>query len=457
MKIKDSFWYALIFSLLFILTIGYPQSNTPANPDFKNYYGICWRGSPHENLTYARQMKYDYVFYQQGMENDALSNGLYFYLESPEYYTYDRRIDLRKARTPQQIDYCEKNFALKNASQSFPDNIATGWVFDAQTFTPILDFQQQKVIDFTVDSILTFVKKIESRNPKFHFGGFAWDVPQPAGDFWNEKKQVTLKVWTGGDYGITYPGVIHNYSTYSEGHIVFYNQLFKRTRAKYPLARFIVEPYKVYDEWVGPVSKSPLAKYVMVDIVSQEGYGTEFVDDTRIFRGGLINKSNMACSTPDKFGEADNRLLLAKAATNGALFNWYGRFGGTGDMPNFKSITEVPARLKLIREIANWENENGTPLLNRQWDGNVYKSDNAFASSDLISAVQPHTNKLFFVFLTGNGKLMLPKGKKLLGISRTNNFFIESETGVQDFNISGGVIAPRDSAILNRGYIAILN
>ena len=37
-------------------------------PDYRNFYGISWRGTPHENLAYARQMKYDYGFYQYGME-----------------------------------------------------------------------------------------------------------------------------------------------------------------------------------------------------------------------------------------------------------------------------------------------------------------------------------------------------------------------------------------------------
>lgn len=43
--------------------------------------------------------------------------------------------------------------------------------------------QQQKVISSTIDSVLNFARKIEFKNPKFHFGGLAWDVPNPTGDF----------------------------------------------------------------------------------------------------------------------------------------------------------------------------------------------------------------------------------------------------------------------------------
>ena len=36
--------------------------------DYRNFYGICWRGDPQDNIDYARQMGYTHVLYQWGME-----------------------------------------------------------------------------------------------------------------------------------------------------------------------------------------------------------------------------------------------------------------------------------------------------------------------------------------------------------------------------------------------------
>ena len=73
-------------------------------------------------------MKYDYVFYQYGMEYDTLSNGLHFYIESPEYFTYGSYTVTSNTYTAKQKKFYENYCALKNTSSSFPGNIATGCV-----------------------------------------------------------------------------------------------------------------------------------------------------------------------------------------------------------------------------------------------------------------------------------------------------------------------------------------
>ena len=79
---------------------------TENKPEFRNFYGISWRGTVIENLSYARQMGYNYVFYQKGMEKEALSNGLYFYIETPEYSVYNRRLDTKKKYSAEEIRFC---------------------------------------------------------------------------------------------------------------------------------------------------------------------------------------------------------------------------------------------------------------------------------------------------------------------------------------------------------------
>lgn len=458
MKSKQLFFLAGIFILFVVIQLFTGSSEKHSRkPEFRNFYGIAWNGTPHENLAFAKQMGYDYVFYQKGMEKDSLSNGLYFYIETPEYSVYKRQIDTKKTYSPEEIRFAETHFALMNNSKSFPNNIARGWFMSDHTFTPQLDLQQQKVISWAIDSILEYVESIESVNSDFKFGGFAWDVPQPAGDFWDTiqkpGRQITLEFWTGGDYGIKHPDVTHEYPTYSDGRIEFYKQLYQSTRSKFPGAKFMMEPYCIYDDWINVVGHRADAREVTPDLLSQERFGTEFVDDERIFDSGLISRENVASTTPDRFGEADNRLFAAKAAVNGAWFSWYGRFGGTGDMPGFKSIREVPARLKLIRVLANWENLNQTPMKERSWDGTVYKSPNAFASPDVIAIKQPETEKLFVVFLTENGKVEIPKGKKVVSIYQTDDLFIENGDTAKDVVIKSNVLMIKELQCLEKGYI----
>jgi hypothetical protein len=462
MKSKLLFFLAGIF-VLFIVIQSFTGSSEKQTkkPEFRNFYGIAWNGTPHENLAFAKQMGYDYVFYQKGMEKDSLSNGMHFYIETPEYSVYNRRMDTKAVYSPKVIRFAETHFALMNNSKPFPDNIARGWFMSDHTFTPQLDLQQQKVISWAIDSILKYVESIEAINPDFKFGGFAWDVPQPAGDFWDTiqkpGRQITLEYWTGGDFGIKHPDVTHEYSTYSDGRIEFYKQLYQSTRSKFPGAKFMMEPYRIYDDWINVVGHRADAKEVTPDLLAQEKFGTEFVDDKRIFDSGLIKSENVASTTPDRFSEADNRLFAAKAAVNGAWFSWYGRFGGTGDMPGFKSIREVPARLKLIRVLANWENLNQTPMKERSWDGTVYKSPNSFASPDVIAVKQPETGKLFVVFLSENGKVEIPKGKKVAAIYKTDDLFIENGDATGEILIQDNVLMIKELDCLGKGYIIEIN
>jgi hypothetical protein len=426
-------------------------------PDFRIFYVIVWKGETNENLSYARQMKYDYVFYQKGMEKDSLSKGLYFYIETPEYAVYPRRIDTKQLYSRGEIEFFETNCAIMNNSKVFPHNIARGWFMNDHTFTPQLDFQQQRVISWTIDSILKNVEAIEAQNPDFHFGGFAWDVPQPAGDFWDTIQhpghQITLKHWTGGDFGIKNKGAVHNFPTYSDGRLEYYKQLYRATRKKYPAARFMMEPYRIYEDWIAVVKNRHDAKEVTPDLLVQERFGIEFVTDARIFESELISKEFVGSTTPDRFGEADNRLFAASAAINGAWFSWYGRFGGTGDMPRFNSIAEVPYRLKLIRVLANWENLNQTPLSKRLWDGTTYQSPTAFASPDAIAVMQPHTGKLFVVFVTEKGEIALPKDKRIAAIYKADALFREAENDLDEVKVRSGILKPKTVNNLNGGYV----
>ncbi len=433
-------------------------------PEYRNYFGVSWNGAANlsDNLAYAKQMGYGYVFYMKGMESDPLSDNLYFILETPEYNTYSRVVDTSKSYNSTDADFYT-NYCTLKSNDLFPNNLASGWFTSATSFSVQLDFQQKKVIDWAVDKILAQIKAIESTNPKFHFGGFAWDVPDLTGDFYGKSKenggyQSTLAYWTGGDFGAIYGNNVHDYATHSDGTAEFYKALFTATRLKYPYFRSIAQPYQIWDQWINKIKGRSDAKQIVMDIVSQENKEVSYLDDSRIYTtygtAPLIDKEHVDNTAPTNFTEPINRVNAAKIAVNKSWFNWFGRVGGTGDMPTYGSMKDIPARLKLIRVLPNWENINNTPVANRTWNGTVYKSPNAYASDSAISVIQPKTGKQFIVFLKSTAVVDLPAGKTVKSISITDGLFREATDAKADFIItSDNKIKPTGSAVLDQCYI----
>src|SRR5574337_1642492 len=141
-------------------------------------------------------------------------------------------------------------------------------------------------------------------------------------------------------------------------------------------------------------------------------------------------------------------LFAAKAGINGAWSNWFGRWGGALNMPDFTYITEVYPRLKLDRCIPNWDNLNNVSLTDRSWNGSVYQSTKSYASSDVMYSRHPKTGKIFAVFITHNGVIRLNAGETVASVYRTNGYFIESTDGSADVSIVGNEIRLRNSVTI---------
>lgn len=432
--------------------------------DFRNFFGLCWIGNGHDTLAYARQMGYRHVYFQWGMERDPLSDGMFFVLESPEYNVYPRVVNINKKYTSEEITWFERNCSLIAPEKPFPQNMATGWFFPPDRFTATLDLQQERVIEEITNKVIEFTKNIERCSKNFKFSGYAWDVPQPFGDFYSEhptKKmdngaQVTLAHWTGKDASVKHPDVTQEYATYSEGHFEFYRRLFEKARKQInPEAKWIVEPASVYNDWMRYMewpfmkAKGDGRKNYMPDLVATECTETEFITDKRNFESGLIDMAHVGTTTPDVFDDATLRLIAATAATHGSWTGWFGRPGGTGNNPGFHTINDMPARLKLNRAVAVWENLNHTPISQRKWDGTNYSSPTAGMNPEVIWALQPQTHKLFFVFLSEDGKFEIPAGYKVDNIYHTDGLFRELEP------VRKSIVAVRKNRIVQRApYIS---
>ncbi len=425
--------------------------------DFRDFFGIAWRGSASDNLKYSKQMGYEYIFTTSaaGLTPEMIpyASGMKFMYESPEYRVYpiDRVLDLNKSYTSGEQATYEKFFAWKS-NAAFPANLATGWFFSNTTCSVEPDWQQQAVIDYFVEAIIAKAKAENNPAIDFTFGGVAWDVPTP--DFWDSLGvKATLISWTGQDSSVVHNGITHEYSTYADGKAAFYKQFFARMRTEFPDAKIIMEPWDIYENYLRWIEERADKTELMPDMLTQEMPGTEFVDDIRIFLSGLIGKNRLGSTTCNSFGEYENRLFAAKAAINGSWFGWYGRFGGSGDMPDYMNVYEVPARLQLIRRIPAWDNSVGIPLASRSWDGSIYRSPNSYADANVIYSHHPKTGKLFAVFLDASGVVTLQPGETVTSVQRTDGFFIEAGDGMADLRISGNTINIISPLNLNKGYV----
>lgn len=486
-----------LFSLLFLV-----YEKIYADNSWKNCYGIAWRDTPENSIKYAKHMGYDYIAAKSWSPDTYKTNpacaGLRFFIidphtNSPIYADLPNRsalgtnveggkvVDTSKTYTAEQQSWYNQRMVWKS-TDPFPYNLATGHFADATgtKFTAMWDVQQQAVIDELIGKILQLFKSYENPSLPFTFAGYGVDVPMLSGDFSyinssGVRTRATLALWTGSDSGLLHDNITHEYPTYTEGMAAFYKQLNARMRQEFPGAKWIIEPARVYDasgyvsgdEWIASIKGRADKNELTPDVILQEGNTTDFVDNSNNFTSGVnITKDSVGCSQNSKVEEDANRLIAAKAAMSGAWYTWFGRFGGTGTMPNFQSITDVYLRLKLVRCIPNWENLNNVPLTYRSWDGNVYQSPKSYISNDVMYSRHPKTGKLFAVFLTTNGTIKLNSWETVSSIQSVDGYFMESGDGSADFDIvdktvrlKSGVSIAVDSGngqVKGNGYIFTL-
>lgn len=450
--------YIFFVLLLMVCSREVSDSAELSLKDYRNFYAVVWRGTSSDNLRYAKQMGYHYVAHQSNMQQLPEAKDTKFYLMNPELdvSSVSIALDITKTFSSNQKMLYEKYFVWKSDAETFPNNIATGWWYNENTFLIVYDFQQQAVIDEVVEAIINKAKSYENPSINYTFGGLMWDVPDLKGDFWtggsSNRKFVDLSYWTGKD-SCASSKHLHDYATYSDGKAAFFKNLYKRVREEFPDAKFVFEPYIIYDRWINEIKERPDAKDLMPNMLTQEASGTEFLNDSRIYDSGLIRKEQVGLTVRSIFDEYQNRLHAAKVAINGAWIGWFGSFGGFGNMPNYQNIYEVPARIQLVHVLPNWDNLANIPLSERQWDGEVYKSPNSYADANIIYSRHPETGKIFAVFLNTAGKIKLSENERVNSVYRTDGLFIETEDGSNDIQFINGEIILVNYAGIGKGYI----
>lgn len=449
--------------------------------DFRNYLGL-WCGGACDNLRFARNMAIRHVLYNNGMEKLPESKGMFFYLPDPEYVgVYRRMIDFNNASaySQKEIDHLRDFCAMKDASLPFPDCMATGWFvrFHHREWSEdhkqygvcslIPNMQKQKVIDAIVQKNKERALAIEKSNPDFKFAGFVWDVPQLEGDFWGEISdkrggkryvQCGLSHWRGADSADFPKGEKPDYPTYCEGRVAFYRTIRAAFDGHNPKIKLVVDPYQLWGNYAADFVRlgiSPddpaIADYVQVEHGTDKHFKIAEAWNTGYFK--VENFAN-ACDI-FVFDFLKEIHAVGAAASLGAWSVWFGN-----PCPSLPSIRDVPARMKLTRAIASWENLNNTPIDRRKWDAEnlVYSSPTAHMSRNVIWAIHPETKKLFFCFLNPDASLTLPDGMKIREIHPLTSIFDEylRPRVTKNFIIKNGVmsISPDHKYTVGDAYVA---
>ena len=471
---------------------------------WKNYFAASTIDTPTNRIKYAKQMGYDYLGIT-GNYGDTASlkaamttqgvTGLKFYVIDPFYSTSTmalapsvpgystlanfvwsdggRNINPTYAYTQAQKDWYQSRVAWKSLD-AWPNNLVTGWFWSIpQNIASVIwDFQQQSVITEIINKIISNMQTCEDNTLNFKCAGYMLDIATLDGDMHKisggTQPQVTISAWTGTGSCLLHSGITHEFPTYRDGVAAFYKQFRVALLAAFPEAKWIVDPARIwappswgYEEYVYQVSNRTDAAQLIPDLLMQEGWDTDFVDQPQTFNALQINadpllsglgltKDMVGCHQRTKGLISEDNLMVAKAGINGAWYNWFLQFGyqnSTTTMPGFSAISDVYPRLKLTRCIPNWDNLAKSPLGSRSYidipgTAGIYQSTNSYASTDIVySRHWKNQKKIYVVWNTHNGVLNLKQGEQIVTIKRTDGYFGEisgsAGDGTFDMNISG--------------------
>ncbi len=418
--------------------------------DWRNYFG-AWNGGAADSLRFARNMGMRHIIYQVGMENHKLAKGMKFYYVDPEFIAYKRVIDFAKKYSETDVKKWREFCAMKDASLPFPHCMATGWFFKrnnakikgtelgVNVCSLMPNLQRQAVIDEIIAKVMARIKSIEKTNPNFKFAGFVWDVPQLEGDFWGLQgkwnKQVGMSFWRGVDSVSVPEDVKLDYPTYCEARVAYYRQIRKAGQTLNPDTKLIMDPAKIYGHYTKDFQRLGIKPNdpALADFVQLEFGTDEYLRDKQAWSSGYLQIENIANAVDYYCYDFDKELRAVGAIA--ALGGWSCWFGNP--CPAQETIRDVPARMKLSRAIATWENLNNTPIEQRQWDleNLIYNSPTAHMSKKLLWATHPESKKIFCCFLSSKAKLKLPDGMTVAEIYPLTSLFAEYKPSHNKRNI----------------------
>lgn len=496
--------------LLSFLPMNVSAQNNALEDEYRNFHGLCWgtQNTLEDACRYAHAMNYNYVLvHPVALDSGAYTNNLRFIAVNPHKIVLpevenltltEERLDSLKSRwsifydypnVRQYINYdqydelkaydlevwtaykntCEKYYIWNDTTQTFPRNLAL--IGGDWGGYPILDIQQQAVIDWFVPYFINHVKtRMEKPSENFRFYGVASDQP----GHWRLQTRVVTGKWVSGvsESAPLHDSITHEYPDMEIATYEFWMQLKSGLEEAFPDRKLVAihEPGEIWKNWIKYLDETTYLtteqkSNIVGDLLTIEGVDYPTLTDNRILNvdfGFSVDRIGSSSPTPNSTDEgyiSDFLEVIGRYGKAGAWFNWFGR-AGSGSWTSSHPISEITESMKLARVCINWDNINKVPLDERSWDWiyKVYHSTHSRADRDIIYTRQPGSNQLFVKFLNENGTVILRTGERISSIMRVNGFFEPTEDGSSDLTISNDTVSINWSTAYNRkAYIFILD
>lgn len=154
--------------------------------------------------------------------------------------------------------------------------------------------------------------------------------------------------------------------------------------------------------------------------------------------------------------ERNHVEVAIAAAIQGSWFGWYGE-DNVDQVYSFEGHSKkvYDNTMQLLRALPGWENLNGIPLNNRQYDSEakIYDSPNSHISKDIIYSRHFEKNEIFVVFKSMNESVQLRSNDRVNSIWLANSMFeIDKALNVAEcFSTSSNSVQLKCSEYLGRG------
>ncbi len=369
----------------------------------------------------------------------------------------NRDIDKMRKQNPELFKAIKADFertkAWSNPENEFPRNLAVlqSWG-RGDRWEPAPDFQQQQVIDDHVAATIGYIRATEQNDFDYKFQGIIIDVIEQWDGFnWNSSRPLPGEPHTER-YAIEHEDIAHDYQTFREGWYLYLGALHDALEAEFPdrEIRFVWEPTPVVTAWVDPLNNAPydtftpgLREKIKGDALLDEKPGLQYLLDPKMDEWPMHRRGT---ASGDLFAKAPHYptqlVYFGEISSRGGYFMSYGNFDRTR-----RPLEQHEEHFKLIRALSAWQNQRGTPVAARLWDGghNIYTSPTAYADDHGLAGINPKLPQLHASLLDENAAIHLADGITLSDLRSVNTYW-EPQGSTTQARVVDGVLRPAANA-----------
>lgn len=381
----------IIASILIMLSrvcLAAPKALTEAQVNALMLYGIVWTGTPSNICNAAKNLRHRTMAVTGNPSNyssSTFTNIDYMcadtVLNAPAYYSpggmADKMVYVNglvggtgAPYSAARRAWMEQRYTWKN-NNAFPSNLATGFHQGSGAslaFEGIPNLQNKWVADQTITDMIAWARAFDNSNPyNFHFAGLMWDTPRIHGD-WETNTNVLVYLgdladhYNGTDNAYPHGTVTNDFATWELGGEYWYKEVIRRFNIEFGTGTWAIvnEPYRMWhatahNQWYYGASSRAEAEKFIPEMTCNESSDFDWITNHGTTTGSLnmngtsVPRRVLGTTEPNSYSEDIDRRFASYCMYYGHWFTWYGRYGGTGNMPSYMSVGSVPPRLIINR------------------------------------------------------------------------------------------------------------